>query len=122
MSEHFTDKELACHHCGRLHVDPTTLARLERVRVRYGKAMYVSSFYRCPEYDKTFGGHGRHPSGHAVDILVCGADALLVLQYALEEGFTCVGVSQKGQHGKRFLHLDDLTETDGFPSPALWSY
>ena len=42
-------------------------------------------------------------------LLSAGADALNVLQLALDSGdFTGVGIAQKGDFGSRFIHLDDL--------------
>lgn len=57
---------------------------------------------------------GTHSRGIAVDIAISGADALRLLDLALELGFTGVGVQQKGEG--RFLHLDTRDTL------ALWSY
>jgi zinc D-Ala-D-Ala carboxypeptidase len=39
---------------------------------------------------------------------------------ALEQGFTGIGVSQKG--AIRFIHVDDLPDAPGQPRPTIWSY
>ena len=121
-TEHFSTRELACRCCGRSGMDRAFLDRLERLRVTYGKPMVLTSAYRCSEHDGEVGGSGRHVTGRAVDVLVSGADAFALLALALGEGFICIGVSQRGALGGRFLHLDDLTAMDGFPSPRVWSY
>lgn len=124
MTPHFTDAELACK-CGcGMKPSQTSQNRLERVRVRYGKPMIVSSGARCPAHNAQVSGTGLtgpHTKG-AFDIAVNGADALQVVQLMLEEGFTGIGISQKGPHGKRFIHGDDLPNEPGQPRPTIWSY
>ena len=65
---------------------------------------------------------GTHTMGRAVDIVCRGEKALDVLRFALQLGFTGIGVKQHGKEG-RFLHLDDLT-SDSYhgPRPTVWSY
>jgi len=31
-------------------------------------------------------------------------------------------VSQRGAHGKRFIHLDTMEDSDTHPRPWVWSY
>ena len=71
---------------------------------------------------KAVGGAGPHRTGRAIDLRVHGSLALMVVRIALSEGFTGIGVSQKGDHTKRFIHLDDLTDVPGQPRPWIWSY
>lgn len=124
MTPHFSDAELACKcGCGLLPAQ-SSQDRLERVRVRYGKPMKVSSGSRCPDHNAKESGTGRtgpHTKG-AFDILVSGEDAFTLLGLALGEGFTGIGFSQKGEHSKRFMHLDDLPNAEGQPRPTIWSY
>lgn len=124
VTKNFTREELACKHCGRMHIPQSSLDRLQRVRDRFGKRMTVSSGDRCPDHNAAVSKTGRdgpHTKG-AFDILVSGADAYALLRIALEEGFTGIGVSQKGDHGARFLHMDDLPDAPGQPRPTVWSY
>lgn len=98
--------------------------RAERVRMRLGKPMRVSSGARCPAYndsESSTGTTGPHTKG-AIDFQVSGADALRVVHLMIEEGFTGIGVSQKGPHGSRFIHGDDLPDAPGQPRPTIWSY
>ncbi|MBF0184733.1 MAG: DUF882 domain-containing protein [Magnetococcales bacterium] len=123
---HFSEAELRCHcGCGRQEMDGDFLLALEKLRMAYGKPMPVSSGYRCPAHNaalSTTGTEGPHTTGKAVDILVAGADAHHLLTLALQHGFTGVGLSQKGPHEKRFIHLDTISSGSGYPRPALWTY
>ena len=118
-----TDSKLACPcGCGLLP-DQDALERLQRARNRTHFGWPITSGARCPEYNSKVSGTGLtgpHTTGRAFDIGVLGMQALEVLEALLAEGFTGIGVSQKGS--QRFLHADDLTEQDGFPRPYIWSY
>ena len=98
------------------------MEKLTRLRADWGQPMTVTSGYRCPnhpiEAKKTK--PGTHASGRAVDIAIQGEDAYGLLCVALGHGFTGIGIQQKG--GGRFIHLDDLTQGDGFYRPTVWSY
>ena len=123
MTPHFTDAELACKcGCGML-LEPSFAEKLERLRVRYGKPLPVTSGARCPAYNDKVSGSGRngpHTTGRATDFGVQGADALRLMDLALAEGFTGIGVNQKG--AGRFIHIDDLPNATGQPRPTIWSY
>lgn len=105
-------------------MDEQFMERLTSLRADWGQPMVVNSAYRCPQHPieakKKPGTVGAHTTGRAVDISIAGEDAYLLLCAALGHGFTGIGVKQKGQG--RFIHLDDLTEADGFPRPTVWSY
>jgi len=119
-TQHFTDHELRCRcGCGEVLMADGFMRRLESIRVAYAKPMRLTSAYRCPAHDKEIGGAGVHPTGRAVDVLVSGGDARRLLEIAVTHGITGVGVSQRGPHGSRFLHLDD---THGPTRPWVWSY
>jgi len=122
-TEHFTDKELACHcGCGMLP-EQSFQDRLEVLRVRYGAPLAVTSGARCPDYNEKVAHTGRtgpHTQGRAVDISISGHEAFRLLSLAVVMGFTGIGISQKGT--SRFLHLDDLPEVPGQPRPWVWSY
>lgn len=123
MTPHFNDAELACQcGCGMLP-KRDFMERAERVRVRCGFSLPVSSAARCPAHNdkvSSTGLYGPHTTGRAIDFSVMGAQALIVVKAMLEEGFTGIGVSQKGN--TRFIHGDDLPNTAGSPRPFIWSY
>jgi len=122
ITTHFSYEELRCPCCGRCPMDMDYMEELEELRAAYGKPMVVSSGYRCPDHNdkvSSTGRNGPHTTGCAVDVLVSGHDAHLLTGLAFAHGFTGVGVSQKGEHGKRFIHLDRLHNAN---RPWIWSY
>ncbi|MFS1526270.1 D-Ala-D-Ala carboxypeptidase family metallohydrolase [Microbulbifer sp. 2304DJ12-6] len=122
-NDYFTEEELSCRCCGKLHFSNDTMRRLIRVRVRFNKPMVVTSGYRCPAHCAKIGSTMTHTTGQAVDVSVAGGRAYELLGIAIEEGFTGIGVKQHGPHGGRFLHLDDLEPIQGERTrPTVWSY
>lgn len=125
-TEHFTERELACPCCGVNRMDAQFMDKVETLRgVIYKKFMILSSAYRCPAHNRkvsSTGANGPHTTGRAIDTLVSGEDAYAMLDAALTIGFTGVGINQKGPHGSRFLHLDDLPNSISTPRPRIWSY
>lgn len=124
MTPHFSERELECKcGCGAL---PSIrfMSKVELVRVRHGKPMRVSSAKRCPDYNAKVSKTGRDGphTKDAIDFTSSGADALDIVRIAIEEGFSGIGVSQKGPHGIRFIHIDDLPDALGQPRPTIWSY
>lgn len=120
--KYFTRDELKCPHCGECHMKPEFLVRIDTLRERFGKPLIVSSGYRCPEYNAMIshtGTTGPHTTGQAVDIVISGRDAYDLLSLALQMGFTGIGINQKGDYGKRFIHLDTLK---GDTRPWVWTY
>lgn len=122
MYKYFTKEELECRHCQEEGMDPVFMQKLEKLRQEMGFAFPITSAYRCPKHpiEARKKAAGAHASGRAVDIAVRGKQAHRLLQGALEAGFTGIGVSQKG--GVRFIHLDDLPDSEGRPRPHVWSY
>lgn len=121
----FSRSEMACRHCGRAEMDEDFMWRLQDLRETYGRPMRVTSAFRCPDHPaeahrRDTGRLGPHTTGRAIDIAVQGGEAYALLRIAIRMGFTGIGVQQSGD--KRFLHLDDLTNDDGFPRPWIWSY
>lgn len=116
----FARHELACRCCGQALMDAQFIELLDALREDFGPII-LSSAYRCPDYNAQVSSTGRdgpHTMGKAVDILVSGADAHRLLRLALDD-FSGVGVSQKGPHESRFIHLDTIAEG---PRPWVWSY
>lgn len=84
--------------------------------------MHITSGGRCPKQNiavSTTGPNGPHTKG-AFDVAARGADALELVRIGREEGFTGIGINQKGD--KRFVHFDDLPNEPGQPRPWIWSY
>jgi uncharacterized protein YcbK (DUF882 family) len=118
---YFKLDEFKCKCCGKSQMDIGTLRKLDNIRHELRKPMLVSSGYRCPHHNDSVsstGMNGPHTTGQAVDILISGKDAYDLILVAYANGMTGIGVSQKGPHTSRFIHLDDL-ETN---RPTIWSY
>ena len=123
MSNYFSHDEIKCKcGCEQAPMDQEFMDKLNYLRSAYNKPMIVSSGYRCPNHpiEAKKEKPGAHASGKAIDIAVSGADAVRLLYFALEFGFTGIGIQQKGSG--RFIHLDICTADDGFPRPTIWSY
>ena len=45
-----------------------------------------------------------------------------LIRIAIEAGMTGIGISQRGPHEKRFIHLDDMDNSGEHPRPWVWSY
>jgi zinc D-Ala-D-Ala carboxypeptidase len=121
--KYFTEDELKCTHCGKSGMDKDFMVRIEALREQLGFPFPVNSAYRCPEHpiEARKSSPGAHSTGHAIDIGVQGEKAHMLLDAALQAGFTGIGVSQKGSLG-RFIHLDDLEGSSARPRPTVWSY
>lgn len=122
----FTRAEFQCRcGCGRADMDPAFMDLLQRLRTKCGFPFTISSGYRCPDHNASVSRTGRsgpHTTGGACDVRVSGDRAYRLLSEALALGLTGIGVSQKGRHGGRFIHLDSLPNGERQPRPWIWSY
>ncbi|GAB2875812.1 hypothetical protein GCM10027180_02620 [Microbulbifer echini] len=85
--------------------------------------MFINSGYRCPSHNARLNATMTHTTGQAVDVSVAVSGAHKLMKIALAEGFTGIGVKQKGPIRRRFLHLDDLDSIPGERvRPTVWSY
>ena len=119
------DPKLACScGCGLLP-DQDFMQRVQMVRDLVGVPLPVISGARCSTYNSkvsSTGASGPHTRRRAIDLGVSGELAYRVVKVASKCGMTGIGVSQKGPHGSRFVHLDDLPNGPGCPRPWIWSY
>ena len=118
----FTREEFACKHTGECDMNEEFMDRLQKLRSMYGNPMRITSGFRSIKHpiEASKRAGGAHTTGRACDIAVEGSDAHEVVRLAMLCGFTGIGVQQKG--GGRFIHLDDVDATYGFPRPTIWSY
>lgn len=77
MAKYFSDNEFACRCCGNLPqggMSPILVEKLDVLREAYGRPIYVSCGYRCPQHNAGVGGvsNSQHVYGNAVDIYVDG--------------------------------------------------
>lgn len=123
----FSPEELACK-CGKCTADSAMnmnqefMDKLQTLRTSMGFAFVISSGFRCSEHpvEKSKSQPGTHAMGMAVDIVISGEKALKVISGATDNGFTGVGISQKGNG--RFVHLDTAEQAANRPRPWVWSY
>jgi uncharacterized protein YcbK (DUF882 family) len=116
----FSAKEFQCSHCGAGGIREEVVAKLQAMRIEYGKPMKITSGYRCPQHpiEAKKSVPGAHALGLAADIGVEGAEAHRILGLAFLQGFNGIGVQQKGTG--RFIHVD--IRSGELPTPAVWSY
>ena len=115
---HFTPEEMRCRGSGALMVNIDFMNKLQAIRVEYGKAIFVVSGYRSPQYNAAISRQrsltGAHTYGRAADISVRDRerDVPVLLELARKHGMTRVGLQLTA---KKFrLHLDDMTAEDRF--------
>jgi len=124
MWEYFSVDELKCKGTDECNMDEGFMERLVTLRHKFNKPMVISSGYRSSSYNQVIGGarNSPHLYGKAVDVLVSGKAAHKLIGLAIQHGFTGIGVSQRGSHESRFLHLDTMDNSDIHPRPWVWSY
>jgi len=122
--KYFTEDELRCSHCGINNMNNLFMQRIVMLRELLGFPFVVTSAYRCTNHpiEARKDSPGAHTTGQALDINVYGNNAHRLLDAALRAGFSGVGIAQKGEHSIRFIHLDDLGNSDDRPRPTVWSY
>ena len=114
---YFDYDEMRCN-CGcRLYIiDIPFIKRLNIARYISGVAYPISSWTRCPTWNKHEGGSdtSSHLTGKAGDIKCAGSlKRFKILFGLLLAGFTRVGIA------KSFIHADEDMEK---PKPRLWVY
>lgn len=118
----FQPNEFRCHGTGKYKIVPYFMDCLQALRGACDFPFVVNSGYRAPEYNAQVadtGFDGPHTTGQAVDLRTSGAAAFRILAMAPQYGFTGIGVSQRGPHEHRFIHLDTLVTGQ---RPWVWSY
>ena len=124
MWNYFSVDELKCKGTDECEMDEEFMEKLEALRHEFNEPMIVSSGYRHESYNQVIRGakNSPHLYGKAVDIVISGKSAYRLMKLAIEHGFTGIGVSQRGPHEKRFLHIDTMENSDTHPRPWIWSY
>ena len=111
---YFKLSDFDCSHTGNNQMSHSFIKKLDTLRERCGFPFIITSGYRDsthPEEAKK-DKPGQHSLGIAADIkVVGGAQRFLVVQKALEMGFTGIGVANT------FVHVDTRSTT-----PMLWKY
>ena len=107
--------------CGTSEMDPEFMRMLQELRDQMQGPLRVSRGRRCDHHNDAVSTaknkkKGVHTLGQASDILISGERAMLLFEKARKIGFSGIGLSQRGPHQDRFVHLDTK------PRKALWSY
>ena len=116
-------------------MDPRFMHRIVDMRRILNFAFVVTSAARCSAYNATVSstgvngphtplilGDGAKAMCHSLDFAMYGYQVARLESMARQHGITGIGLSQKGPHNKRFIHLDDLPEGIGRPRPWTWTY
>ena len=129
LTKNFSVAEMECHcGCGSCEMDPEFMRILQNIRDEMNRPLKISSAVRCAKHNSkvsSTGANGPHVprenGTRACDILISGADALRLIDIARKHGVSGVGISQRGNHAKRFIHIDTLSD-EKHPRPTMWSY
>ena len=122
ITANFSVNKMACRcGCGTAEMDPEFMRMLQELRDQMQGPLRVSSGRRCEHHNYRVSTaknekNGVHTLGQASDILIFGERAMLLFEKARQMGFIGIGLSQRGDHAKRFVHLDTK------PRKAFWSY
>lgn len=113
VSDNFKLYEFECNDGNHeVKLDPDLLDKLQALRTRINKPIYINSAYRTPDYNKKVGGSptSQHLLGKACDIKVYGMNEEELLKHAKAVGFTGLGLYNK------FIHVDVREKS------AYWDY
>lgn len=99
---YFAAVEIACRHCGFVHVEDDLLDGLQNLRRTLGAPVRLNSVYRCPVHNALVGGApmSRHKLGQAADVAVGRHPRDRLDAAARDAGFGGLGYYQT------FLHVD----------------
>jgi hypothetical protein len=102
LTANFNLREFACRHCGAVKLDPILVQKLQALRDRIGRAITITSGYRCAGHNQVVGGapNSRHVQGKAADIVVDGMEPGTVASQAEAVGFNGIGIYNN------FTHVD----------------
>ena len=86
---------------------------LQELKDQMQGPLLVSSGKRCDQQNDSVSTaknkkNGVHTLGQASDILISGERAMLLFEKARKIGFSGIGLSQRGPHQDRFVHLDTI--------------
>jgi uncharacterized protein YcbK (DUF882 family) len=108
ITTHFdtTEFDCVCGACTENYIDQGLVDLLEKVRVKFGESLTITSGYRCPAHNKAVGGAvgSQHPNGLAADVKPTNStkeklDKLYAICYDI---FDNIGDGRP----KGFIHVD----------------
>lgn len=112
LSKNFRVSEFVCNGngcCSTAKIDESLVSYLQKIRDHFGKAITITSGYRCVTHNKNVGGASasRHTKGQAADIVVKGIAPVEVAKYAETIGILGIGLYE-AKDGN-FVHIDTRT-------------
>lgn len=113
LSANFRVAEFDCNGrgcCSQTKIDKQLVTYLQTIRNHFGKAITITSGYRCATHNKSVGGasRSRHLQGTAADITVKGVAPAEVAKYAESIGVKGIGLYDTDKDG-HFVHIDTRT-------------
>lgn len=113
LSTNFKSTEFDCHGsgcCSSTLVDDKLVTYLQQIREHFGKAVNISSGYRCATHNKSVGGAtaSYHTKGQAADIYITGVAPAEIAKYAESIGILGIGLYETSSDGY-FVHIDTRT-------------
>ena len=112
ITPNFSKSEMASRcGCGIFEMDDEFMRMLQELRNQMNGPLRVTSARRCDTHNHEVSTaknkkNGVHTLGQAADVLISGERAMLLFEKARHIGFSGIGLSQKGDHTSRFVHLD----------------
>lgn len=113
LSTNFSSTEFDCHGkgcCSTTQIDEKLVEYLQKIRDHFGKAVTISSGYRCATHNRNIGGAtgSRHSKGQAADIYIDGVKPAEIAKYAESLGIKGIGLYETNSDGF-FVHVDTRT-------------
>ena len=127
ITPNFSVNEMACRcGCGTAEMDPEFMRMLQELRDQMQGPLRVSSGRRCDHHNDRVSTaknkkNGVHTLGQASDILISGEWTMLLFEKARQLGFSGIGISLRGHHRDRFVHLTRNLFKPSSPSEQLLS-
>lgn len=103
---HFTERELACKHCGRTGCVDELKQALDDLRKSVGRPVIVHDAFRCNEHNAAVSlvSKSQHPLGTAADIAIPGLS--LQEMYDAAKDIPAFKYGGIGVYDKNFIHVD----------------
>lgn len=113
LSPNFNSNEFDCHGngcCSETLIDQKLVELLQRIRDHFGKAITITSGYRCPTHNSKVSRakNSYHTKGQAADFTVSGVTPREVAKYAESIGIKGIGLYETDRDG-HFVHIDTRT-------------
>jgi len=105
--------------CGHVEVHSDLLDLLQKARDDMGRALNITSAYRCPEHNdnvSSTGLSGPHTTSKAVDIHVSNSQHRKQLIDYFANKVTGLGIA------KTFIHIDIIPQEELSHRPNAWIY